>query len=109
MLSDLPRMHGAIQGVGFMFGQQRPFLGFLAKNWPLALIAGFAMYGKVRERHKKGDLNAYNALADLGLVLSPLVGLALLNQLAQQEQDRKNAAAGQVAPQPAPLYPQAPQ
>jgi hypothetical protein len=109
MLSDLPRINGAIQGVGFMFGQQRPFIGFLAKNWPLALIAGFAMYGKVRERHKKGDLNAYNTLADLGLVLSPLVGLALLNQLAQQDQERKLAAAGQVPAQPASLYPPAPQ
>ena len=98
MLADLPNLHGAIRGVGFMLGQQKPFVAFLTKNWPLALIAGLAMVGKVRERHKKGDLSTYNALADLGLVLSPLVGLALLNQLAEQAEERRRATAPPQVP-----------
>ena len=86
MIEQLPQIQRAMQGVGFMLGTQRPFVTFLVRNWPLAVVAGLAMYGKVKERSKKGDLNTYNALADLGLVLSPLVGLALLNQMAQQDQ-----------------------
>lgn len=96
MLGELPQINKAVQGIGFLVGTQRPFISFLIKNWPLALIGALAMYGKIRERHKSKDLSAYNALADLGLVLSPLVGLALLNQLAQQEQDRKAATAAPV-------------
>lgn len=104
---DLPRLNTTIQGLGFAIGQQRPFLGFLVKNWPLTLIAGLALFGKLYERHKKGDLTTYNALADAGLVLSPLVGLALLNQLAKQEQMMNPEAAqaiAQTAP-PAPMIP----
>lgn len=85
MLGELPRIHGAVQGIGFLVGQNRPFVSFMVRNWPLAVIAGLAMYGKVRERHKKGELNTFNALGDLGLVLSPLVGIALLNQMAKAE------------------------
>jgi hypothetical protein len=104
---DLPRLNNTIQGLGFAIGQQRPFLGFLVKNWPLTLIAGLALFSKLRERHKKGDLSTYNALADAGLVLSPLVGLALLNQLAKQEQ-QMNAAGAQAIAQTAPPMPALP-
>ncbi len=110
MLAELPQINGAMQGVGFLVGSQRPFITFLIKNWPLALIGALAMYGKVRERHKAKDLSAYNTLADLGLVLSPLVGLALLKQLAQQDEERKAAAARLVTPMNSAtmVYPPAP-
>lgn len=101
MLGQVASINGAVQGLGVLVGQQRPFVGFLLKNWPLAAIAGFAMFARTKERHKKGELSTYNALADLGLVLSPLVGLALLNQLAQQEQwMRANAGAPMPVPPP---------
>lgn len=102
MLNNLGQIQGAMNGVGFMLGTQKPFVSFLVKNWPLAVIAGFAMYGKINERTKKGDLTVYNGLADLGLVLSPLVGLALLNQMAQQEHA---ARAGTAPLLPAPGAP----
>lgn len=93
MLGQLPEINRAVQGIGFMVGSQRPFLSFLLKNWPLALIGGFALYARGRERWKKDEFTTYNLMADAGLILSPLVGLALLNQLAKEEQDRLAAVA----------------
>ncbi len=86
MLGELPGINQAVQGVGFMVGTQRPFVAFLMKNWPLGLIGAFAMYARGRERWKKNEFTTYNLMADAGLILSPLVGLALLNQLAREEQ-----------------------
>ncbi len=86
MLGELPQINSAVQGIGFMVGTQRPFVSFLMRNWPLALIGGFAMFARGRERYMKGELTTYNVMADVGLILSPLVGLALLNQLAREEQ-----------------------
>jgi hypothetical protein len=101
---DLGRMHSQVSSLGFLVGQQRPFVSFMVKHWYLVAFAGLAMYGKVRERHKKGDLTTYNTMADLGLILSPLVGLALLNQLAEQNHMRGQMAAANIpsAPDPDP-------
>lgn len=95
MLGQLPEINRTIQGMGFLVGSQKPFVRFLIQNWPLAAVAGFALFAKGRERFKAGDLTVYNMLADAGLVLSPLVGLALLNQLAQNQ-----TVAPVVPPQP---------
>jgi len=96
MLGDLRNFDQTVQNVGFIVESQRPFVSFLLKNWPLTLFAGMAIYGKLSERHHKKDLTAYNAMSDLGMVLSPIVGLALISQLAK---DQALAAAG-AGPQP---------
>lgn len=74
-----------VQGIGILVGSNRPFVSFLLKNWPLTAIAGFALGVRGYERYKKGELTSYNILADAGLILSPLIGLALINQIAQQD------------------------
>jgi hypothetical protein len=94
MLQYIPQVDATIRGVGTIVGTQRPFVAFLMKNWPLAALAGVALAVRLRERHKKSELSLYNGMADLGLILSPLVGLALLNQLAREEQ----VLAAQQAP-----------
>jgi len=96
MLSHLPEIQRTVQGMGILAQTQRPFVRFLIKNWPLTLVAGFALFAKGKERYGKGELNTYNVLADAGLVLSPLVGLALINQLAAQSH-----AESQGLPMPA--------
>jgi hypothetical protein len=85
MLQHLTNIDKTVQGLGFLVGQQRPFVQFLVRNWPLAAVAGLALYGKARHRHKAKELDVYNMMVDLGLILSPLVGLAVLNQLAHQQ------------------------
>lgn len=89
MIQHLGEINGVMQGVGVIVGSQRPFVRFLVANWPLAMVAGLAIAGRFAERYKKGELTAYNALADAGLMLSPLVGIALLNQLATDRADRE--------------------
>jgi len=104
MLGDLSRIDGTINGLSFLAGKNRPFVAFVAKNWWIAAIAGVAMASKVRERHKKNELTTYNTLMDLGMVLSPLVGLAMLNQLAANEHALREAASARLQlPPPAPL------
>jgi len=44
------------------------------------LIGAFALYARGRERWKKNEFTTYNLMADAGLILSPLVGLALLTE-----------------------------
>lgn len=102
MLGQLPEINRAMQGIGVVVGSQRPFVRFLVKNWPLALIAGFALYARGRERWKKKEFTSYNLMADAGLILSPLVGLALLNQLAAEQDAAQAQAAAAAQPQPAP-------
>ncbi len=85
MLSYIPEINTTMRGVGELIGTQRPFIGFLIRNWPLAALGGVALVVRLRERHKKGELSLYNGMADFGLIISPLVGLALLNQLARDE------------------------
>lgn len=87
-----------VQGIGFLVGNQRPFVQFMVRNWPLAAIAGLALYGKARSRHKAKELDIYNMMVDLGLILSPLVGLAVLNQLAHQQAAGMPAGAPLSAP-----------
>ena len=100
MLQQMGNVAGTMKGLGVLAATQRPFVQFLIKNWPLAMVAGYALFIRGRERWKKGELNTYNAFADAGLILTPLVGLALLNNLAQEEQTRLQAAQA-IAPAPA--------
>lgn len=100
MLGHLPEINRTIKGIGFLVDDQKPFIRFLIQNWPLAAIAAFAMFAKGRERYKSGELTVYNVLADAGLVLSPLVGLALINQLAKG-QDIVNPPVAQQQASPA--------
>jgi hypothetical protein len=98
MLSYVPEITATMRGVGSLVGEQRPFIGFLMKNWPLAALATVALGVRLRERHKKGELSLYNGMADFGLIISPLVGLALLNQLAREDQVLEQQAAAATAP-----------
>lgn len=96
-MGDIQR---SIQGIGILVGTQRPFVSFLLKNWPLTAIAGVALGVRGYERYKKGELTSYNILADAGLILSPLIGLALINQIAQQDAMFQAQMAAAQAQQP---------
>ncbi len=104
MLGHLRDINGAIDGMGFLVDKNRPFVSFLVKNWWLVAIAGIAVTGRVIERRKKKELTVFNAFADVGFILTPLVGLAMLNQIACQEHLQAQANAGQV-PNPIPTPP----
>lgn len=116
MLQHFGQIGAVVNGMGALVENQKPFVRFLVNNWPLTLIAGAAMAWRLKERWKAKEITPYNIMADAGLMLSPLVGLALLNQLAQQDHERAKAIAAELiaqgyqAQQPAALpAPQNPQ
>jgi len=100
MLGHLQQINGAVNGMGFLVDRNRPFINFLVKNWWLAGIAGLAITGRIMERKKKNELSTFNLMADVGFVLTPLVGLAMLNQLACEAHNRDQAAAAQIPVDP---------
>jgi hypothetical protein len=73
-------------GLGVIASTQKPFVKFLIKAWPLALVAGWAAYVRVRHRLKQNELNTFNVLTDMGFILTPLVGLAMLNKIAEDNE-----------------------
>jgi hypothetical protein len=106
MLGHFGDIQKNVQGIGILVGTNRPFVNFLLKNWPLTAIAAVALGVRGYERYKKNELTSYNILADAGLILSPLIGLALINQIAQQDaMFQAQQAAAQI---PVPQLPPAP-
>lgn len=99
MLQHIGQIAPVISGVTALAENQRPFVRFLVNNWPLAVIAGIAMAARLKERYQAKELTTYNVMADAGLMLSPLVGIALLKQLAQQDHDRAKAIAAEIVAQ----------
>lgn len=86
-------------GLGVIASTQKPFVKFLIKAWPLALVAGWAAYVRVRHRLKQNELNTFNVLTDMGFILTPLVGLAMLNKIAEDNEMMAKLAAGQASSQ----------
>ncbi len=99
MLQHFGQIGSVVTGMNVLVENQKPFVRFLVKNWPLVAIAGVAMACRLRERYKAKELSAYNIMADAGLMLSPLVGMALLNQLAEQDHERAKAIAAEMIAQ----------
>ena len=89
-------------GLGVIASTQTPFIKFLIKAWPLSLVAGYAIFHRVRHRMASKELTTFNVLTDMGFILTPLVGLAMLNKIAEDNEMMAKIAAGQspVAQQP---------
>jgi hypothetical protein len=105
MLGNLGEIQRNMQGIGVVIGTQRPFLSFLVKNWPLTAVAAWGLYARGKHRWDKNEFTSYNLLADAGLILSPLIGLAILNQIAQQDQLLSAMQSAQAPPVPVPSLP----
>ena len=98
MLQYIPDVNRAMGGLGVLASTQKPFVKFMIKAWPLALIAGWAAFVRVRHRLKQNELNTFNVLTDMGFILTPLVGLAMLNKIAEDNEMMAKLAANAAAP-----------
>jgi hypothetical protein len=108
MLQYVGDVNRAMGGLGVLASTQKPFVKFMIKAWPLALVAGWAAFIRVRHRMKQGELNTFNVLTDMGFILTPLVGLAMLNKIAEDNEmmaqiAANTAAQGTQAPQASPV------
>jgi hypothetical protein len=104
MLQYLPDVNRAMGGLGVLAATQKPLVKFVIKAWPLALIAGWAIYTRVKHRVQHKELSTFNMLADFGFILTPIVGLAMLNKIAEDNEMMAKLAAAQ-APQADPSQP----
>jgi len=92
MLQHVGEINSAVKGISTIIGTQRPFVGFLVNNWPLTLIGGAVLWSRLRERHQKKTLSAFNVATDSGLVLAPLIGIALINLMTAKTEQAAAAA-----------------
>lgn len=83
VIQHAPTVNATIKGLGAILETQPSLVRFLAKNWPISLLAGAALGSRLWSRYKKKDLTAFDAMADIGMILGPVVALFTLQQMAQ--------------------------
>lgn len=84
MLQYASQINNTVKGLDAVVENRSPSIKLLMDNWPIALLAGVAITGRVMQRHKKKELSAYNLLIDMGAVMSPVVALMTLQRLGQE-------------------------
>lgn len=99
MLQYLPDMQRAMGGLGVIATTQKPIVKFMIKAWPLTLLAGYAVFVRLKHRYTSKELSAFNVLTDMGFILTPIVGLAMLNKLAEDSDAQQVLAAKMLAQQ----------
>lgn len=75
-----------MKGMGVLMDNEKPAIRFMAQHWPLSLIIGYALYKRLRFRHKNKSLSAFTAVTDAGIALSPLAVLAVISMAASKKE-----------------------
>lgn len=91
MLDYLPQINSTIKGLAAVVDNQSAAVRFFLRNWPVTLLAGAALAGRMVYRHKQKELSAYNVLIDVGSVIGPVASLFLVLKLAQESEAAKPA------------------
>ena len=91
MMKHLPAIGKTVKGLGVLMDNQRPVVRFMAQNWPLTMLTGYALYRRLMKRRKDKSLSAFTALTDTGLAMTPLAVIAVINVAA---------GARKVSPEP---------
>ena len=95
MLKHLPAINKTMKGMGTLMDNQRPVVRFMAQNWPLAMITGYALYRRLNKRRKDRSLTTFTALTDAGMVFSPLAVVAIISMAANKQTNQAPAIAQQ--------------
>lgn len=98
VIQHAPTVNATLKGLGAILETQPTLVRFLVKNWPVSLLAGAALGSRLWTRYKKKDLTTFDALADVGMILGPVVALFTLQQMAQVAD--RSQATGAPAPHP---------
>lgn len=100
MLQYAPQINAAVKGLGAVVDNQHTVVRFLVKNWAISGIAGLALASQLYRRYKKGELTPFTGMTDAGLILSPMVALFTINQMAQQTEIAERLIKAGGAPPP---------
>lgn len=72
--------------MGSMVGpNQAPLVRIAFKYWWLAVPAALAAWVAFKKRKDKGELNTFNVLQDLGIILTPIIGLITLGEVIAKD------------------------
>ena len=96
MLSYMPQINATIKGLAAVVDNQPAAVRFFLRNWPVTLLAGAALAGRMAYRHKQKELTAYNVLIDVGSVIGPVASLFLMLKLAQEDEEQEVIQPAQV-------------
>lgn len=100
MLEYAPKINAAVKGLGAVVDNQHTVVRFLVKNWAITGIAGLALASQFYRRYKKGELTPFNGFTDAGLILSPMVALFTIHQMAKQTEVAERLLQAGAAPPP---------
>lgn len=89
VMEHLPRINSTLKGLAAVVDNQPAVLRFFARNWPVTVLAGAALTGRMMQRHKKKELSAYNVLVDVGSIIGPVASLFLVVKLAQESEQKR--------------------
>lgn len=52
-----------------------------AKYWWVSIPIAFAIWSRVKERKARGELQAFNVVSDIGMIVTPAISLVMLSEL----------------------------
>lgn len=93
IMEHLPRINSTVKGLAAVVDNQPAVLRFFARNWPVTVLAGAALTGRMMQRHKKKELSAYNILVDVGSIIGPVASLFLVVKLAQESEQKRTESS----------------
>jgi len=92
MIQYAPDVNKVVRGLSAVVEQQHPLVKMFIHNWAITGVAAAALGLRLWRQHKRGDLNFWNGVQDAGIVISPVVGLFLLQKIAEEKEVQKSIA-----------------
>ncbi len=92
MLKYAADVNRTIKGMGAIVENQGPLVQMFVHNWALSGVAGAALGLRLWRQWQKGQLTFWGGVQDAGVVISPLVGLFLLQKIAEEKHEQKSLA-----------------
>lgn len=109
MLKYAADINATVKGLGAIVDNQNSVIRFLIKNWPVTGIAAMALAGQLHRRWKKKDLSPFTVMSDTGMILTPVVALFTIQQMAKQDKAEAKVVKGLLQASAAPPAARPPQ
>jgi len=97
MIQYASEVNQTMKGLAAVASNHSPLLALFAKNWPLIGVAGGALAVRYYRQWQSKTFSYWQAVQDAGIVISPLVGIFLLQKIAEEKQVERAIAKGAYA------------
>lgn len=92
MIGYAADVNRTLKGLSAIVERQHPLIKLFVDNWPLTAAAGAALGVRYWRQYKSNNLSFWGGVQDAGIVISPLVGLFLLQKIAEEKHVEQNIA-----------------